>query len=499
MHVRLVNVIAMSLTVLFLGTPALDAQRVDRQESDMGRLIAAMLGDTPLVTDLRSLTQEIGGRPTASAANRDAVFWGVERFREAGVAVSREAFTMPRRWLERSATAEVRGDGISFPARMAAMPFSAATARGGVTAPLIGVGFGTDDDFARAGASVRGAFILVATPELLDVDGLFREYGEAYLTERRAVDAGARGVIYMGSRAEGVLYRHNSSLLGDLARPMAIMDRGPATRAFALLSAGRSLTLTLNLDLDTGGPYESHNVIAEIRGSTRADEIVVVGAHIDSWDLGGGALDNGANVALVIDVARQMQRLGIRPERTIRFALWNGEEEGLQGSAAYTRTHERELDRHVMAMSFDIGCGLINGFFTGGRPEVLAGLEHRLGPIRGLGPFTNLDVPIVGTDNFDFMMHGVANLVGNQEPATYGPNYHASTDQFDQCDVRTLRLNAAIVAAVTYGFATGPAPWRRQTRAEIDRLIASTDLEEQMRTFSVWAEWEDGRRGRQRR
>ncbi|MFV2008115.1 MAG: M28 family peptidase, partial [Longimicrobiales bacterium] len=368
-----------------------------------------------------------------------------------------------------------------------------------ITAPLVSVGFGTSDEFAQAGASVRGAFVLVATPELLDIEGLFREYGDAYLIERRAVDAGARGVIYMGSRAEGILYRHNSSLTGDLARPMAIMDRGPATRALSLLNAGRSLTLRLELDLEVGGPYESHNVIAEIRGSTRADEIVLVGAHIDSWDLGGGALDNGANVALVIDVARQMQRLGIQPERTIRFALWNGEEEGLLGSAAYTRSHEGELDRHVMAMSFDIGCGLITGFFTGGRPEVLAGLEHRLGPIRGLGPFTNIDVPIVGTDNFDFMINGVANLMGNQEPATYGPNYHASSDQFGQCDVRTLRLNAAIVAAVTYGFATGRAPWRRQTRAEIDRLIASTDLEQQMRTFNVWEEWEDGRRGRQRR
>ena len=498
MHVRFFALVV-SGVVLFLSPSILNAQSVGRQESEVGRLIAAMLGDTPLVTDLMSLTQEIGGRATGSAANRDAVFWGVERFREAGVSVSRDAFTMPGLWLERSASGEVRGDGVSFPARMAAMPFSTNTPRGGITAPLISVGEGTDDDFARVGASARGSFVLVSTPELLDVDGLFREYGDAYDIERRAVDAGVRGVIYMGSRAEGVLHRHNASLLGNLARPMAIMDRGPATRALALLNGGRSLTLALNLDLETGGPYESHNVIGEIRGTSRANEIVVVGAHIDSWDLGGGALDNGANVALVIDIARQMQRLGIRPERTVRFALWNGEEQGFYGSAAYTADHARELDRHVMAMSFDIGCGLINGFFSGGRPEVLAGLERRLGPVRGLGPFTNLDVPIVGTDNFDFMMHGVGNLVGNQEPATYGPNYHASSDQFEQCDVRTLRLNAAIVAAVTYGFATGPVPWRRQTRGEIDRLIAGSDLEQQMRMFNVWDDWEEGRRGRQNR
>ncbi|MEE8148746.1 MAG: M28 family peptidase [Longimicrobiales bacterium] len=498
MYARMTPLAVVTAVVLFAGTPSLRAQSPERQESDIGRLIAAMLGDTPLVRDLMSLTQEIGGRATGSPANREAVFWAVERFREAGLPVAREAFTMPSLWLERSASGVVRGEGVSFPARMAAMPFSTATPRGGVTAPLVSVGSGSEDEFARVGAGARGAFLLVATSELLDIEGLFLEYSDAYAIERRAVSAGARGVIYMGSRAEGILHRHNSSLLGGLARPMAIMDRGPATRALALLNAGRSLTLTLDLDLETGSSYESHNVIGEIRGATRPDEIVVVGAHLDSWDLGGGALDNGANVALVIDVARQMRRLGIRPARTIRFALWNGEEQGLRGSAGYAQTHEDELDRHVMAMSFDIGCGLINGFFTGGRPEVLAGLEHRLAPVRGLGPFTNIDVPIVGTDNFDFMMHGVANLVGNQEPATYGPNYHASSDQFEECDVRTLRLNAAIVAAVTYGFATGEVSWRRQSRAEIERLIAETDLEEQMRTFSVWAEWEDGSRGRQR-
>jgi Zn-dependent M28 family amino/carboxypeptidase len=201
---------------------------------------------------------------------------------------------------------------------------------------------------------------------------------------------------------------------------------------------------------------------------------------------------------MLIDVARQMHRLGIRPRRTIRFALWNGEEQGMNGSFGYTRTHAAELDRHVMAAAFDIGCGKINGFFTGGRPEIMAAVDRTLDPVRGLGPFTQLDVPVVGTDNFDFMLQGVANLIANQEAASYGPNYHARSDTYDKCDIQQLRLNAAVAAALTLGLANGDVTWTRQTRAKVEDLMHRTDLEQQMRTFALWNEWAAGTRGRQR-
>jgi hypothetical protein len=489
------------LAVLCLAAPfsePLPAQTVPSPDTDVALLVAAMLGDTPLVDDLRALTREIGGRATGSPANARSVDWGVERFRAAGVRAASESFTMPERWLERSAAATIRGDGLSFEVDAAAMPFSTATPPEGVSAPLIDLGFGTEDDFARVGTAARDAFLLVETHPLEDIDGLFREYAEAYEIELRAAAVGARGVAYMGSRAPGNLYRHNSSLRGSDARPMVILERTGARRALDLIRGGHDLALTVRLDLDVGGPYESFNVIAEIPGADRAEQVVVIGAHLDSWDIGEGALDNGANVAIVIDLARQMRRLGIRPARTIRFALWNGEEQGLNGSWGYVKTHASELDGHVMAMSLDIGCGLINGFFTGGRPEVMARVESSLEPVRGLGPFTQIDVPIVGTDNYDFMMEGVANLVGNHEPATYGPNYHAMTDRFEACDTRSVRLNGAIAAAVVLGFANGEATWGRQSRAEVERLIATTDLESQMRNFNVWEEWASGERGRRR-
>ncbi|HEX2092372.1 MAG TPA: M28 family peptidase [Longimicrobiaceae bacterium] len=465
---------------------------------EVERLVGAFLHDTPLVRDLQSLVDEVGGRATGSEANRRAVEWALARFREAGVDARTEAFTMPTLWLERSASAAVRGEGVAFAPRVASMPYSAPTPRGGVTAPLLDAGFGTEADFRRLGDRVRGAFLLVETRELRDIEGLFREYAEAFEIEQRAFAAGVAGVVYTGSRPNNLLYRHNVSIGPKNTRPMLVMERDGALRALRLLRTGKALALTADLDIQTGPAYPSHNVIGEIRGATRPEEVVVMGAHLDSWDLGGGALDNGANVALMIDVARQMKRLGIRPARTLRFILWNGEEQGLHGSWGYTRAHAAELDRHVMASSFDIGCGRITGFFTGGRPEVAAATDRALEPVRGLGPFVQVDVPIVGTDNFDFMMEGVANLVANQEPALYGPNYHARSDEFDKCDSQQLRLNAAIAAALAYGFANGEVGWSRQTRAQIEALVRSTDLEQQMRSFNVWEDWAAGRRGRTR-
>jgi hypothetical protein len=466
------------------------------QSDDVDRLVGALLGDTPLEEDLRELTDEIGGRPTGSDANVASVDWALERFREAGIRVKRESFPMPELWLEKAASAEVRGDGIRFTAPVAAMPFSVGTPPGGIAAPLVDAGRGTDEDLAALGETARDAFVLVETEELKDIPGLFTEYVNAAVIEKRAFAMGVKGVIYMGSRPHGVLHRHNASLGPDNAHPMLVMDRVAAGRAMRLLREGHELTVQVKLEIQAGGQYESYNVIGEIQGSAPREEFVLIGAHLDSWGLGTGALDNGCNVAMVIDIARQMERLGIRPRRTIRFALFNGEEQGLHGSWGYVQTHAAELGRHVMASSYDTGSGRIGGFITGGHSEMLAAVDVALKPVEGLGPFSHHDIPIVGTDNYDFMMEGIGNLVADQASANYGPNYHATTDTFDKVDLQQLRLNAAIAAAVTLGFAGMDVDWERWDRSRIQVLIDSTDLADQMRTFGMMAGWESKERGR---
>ena len=148
-----------------------------------------------------------------------------------------------------------------------------------------------------------------------------------------------------------------------------------------------------------------------------------------------------------------------------------------------------------MASSYDIGTGRITGYFTGGRADMLPVLDRALAPVTSLGPFTQVNVPIVGTDNYDFMMQGVPNLVANQESANYGPNYHARSDEFGRADLRQLRLNAAIAAATTWGFATLDFSLPRQTAGQVDSLVRNTDLADQMKSFNVYDAWAAGKRG----
>jgi carboxypeptidase Q len=469
--------------------------QVVSQTSEVDSLVAAMLKQTPLQEDLRQLCDEIGGRPTGSKANLEAVEWAMKKFKEAGVIAKKEKFTMPKSWLERSTEAVISGD-VSFTVDAAAMPFSTATPETGLKAPLIDVGFGTEEDFTRVGDKAKDAFVFIETRELLDIDGLFREYEEAGKIEKRAFAAGAAGVVYMSSRPKGILYRHNASLGPDNKHPMLVLERTRAWRVLRLLRAGKKLFLTAKIDIESNGEYESFNVIGEIPGTEKPNEFVVIGAHLDSWDLGTGAIDNGCNAVMLIDIARQMKHLNIKPKRTIRFTLWNGEEQGMGGSWQYTQTHAHELDGHIMACSIDTGCGRILGFFTNGREELVESVNQALKPVQGLGPFQQFNVPLVGTDNFDFMMQGIGNLVANQAPVDYGPNYHAESDTFDKVDFNQLKLNAAITAALTYGFATMDVTWKRQTRDEIQNLINTTDLKRQMEMFGLYKSWLDGTRGR---
>ena len=484
-------------TSLYVGSLALllGTASAAMAEDDMDRLIAALLGDTPVVQDLHELTDEIGGRVTGSPANRKAVAWAAAKFRQAEVAVVTEDFEMPYAWQEKLVTASVSGD-ISFTANVIAKPFS--TSAHALEAPLLDGGLGTAADFERLGDTVDGAWVLIETPVLDDVaglSGLFAEYIDAAAIEPRAFAAGAAGVVFMSSRPKNLVYRHNASAGGVNEHPLLVMEREHAKRALRLLRAGHGLSLTATIGIDGGSSYTATNVIGEIRGSSRPDEIVLFGAHLDSHDLGTGALDNGVNVVMLINIARQITRLQLQPARTIRFALWNGEEQGLVGSWKYTEQHDAELDNHIVATSFDIGSGRTTGFFTGGRPALATLVDEYLQPVSGLGPFSHADIPVVGTDNFDFMVEGVPNLIALQSDANYASNYHAESDTFDKVDQQQLRLNSAIAAAVIWGFANDAKRLPRHSHAEVQDLIDNTELEQQMRSFAVWDGWADGIRG----
>ena len=461
-------------------------------------IIGRALAPSPLAEDLRHLTDDIGGRVSGSPAMRRAVDWALAAFHDAGVTARSESFTQPITWAEGPTRLEIAGSG-AFAVSLVSVGWSAPTAPGGVDADLVYVGDGTPADFGLAADRVRGAIVLVGAAVTESWADLFNEYDRTGPIIQRALDGGAKAILWTSARDRRLLYRHSDSIDGELsALPMAIVGREDALRlARQATDATTPLRLHLSIPNAIGGPVEEHNVVAEIRGRELPDEYVVLGAHLDSWDLGTGALDNGCNAALVIAAARAIQQSGLRPRRTLRFVLFSGEEVGMLGSRAYVQRHRAELDRTRAMIAIDGGVGRITGWNLAGRNDVMASLAKALRPLESFDASRlSLDGDL-GTDNVDFMLEGVPTLVANQEPATYMQNYHAASDTFDKVDLRQLSQHVAISALALYGIADLPTPLgQRLTRAELDALLERTGLAKQMQAEGLWPAWVAGSRGR---
>jgi len=393
----------------------LAAGLVSAQTNDAPRrLVARSLGDTPIFDDLKELCDGIGGRPTGSPAASKAIEWGANKFQAAGLQAALERFTIPDLWLPVSAEAAAIGPQ-QFPIRLAAAPFTASTA-GAIEARLVDAGEGSEADFAKLGTRAKGAIALIHSREMKTFDDLFAEYVRNSSLIAAAKKAGVAAMLLESTRPRGLLYRHPLSFDGSLVPiPAAIVSREHGER-LARLAEKSEVRVRLNLQNKLAGEYESQNVVAEIRGREKPDEVVLIGAHLDSWDLGTGAEDNGVNVALVLDVARGFRQLGLVPRRTVRFVLFTGEEQGMWGSRRYVERHRGELDKIAATMTFDTGSGRLMGFYLNGREDLRGPVNEALGAVSGLGAGDHLIDAIDGTDNFDFLLSGVPNLVGIQDP-----------------------------------------------------------------------------------
>lgn len=462
-------------------------------------MIQRALGPSPLEENLRYLTDTIGGRVTGSPEADRAVSWAVEAFRHAGVdEVHAEPFTIPVGWSEGNTHAEVLSPA-AFPLRLVSTGWSPPTPDGGITTGVVDVGDGDDAGFKKAGADASGAIVLVHTKILATWDDLANEYLIDAPIIERAKAAGAAAIFWMSSRPNLLLYRHMSSSDGQLEPvAQAIVAREDAERVARFLASGQKVRVHFEMPNHVSGPVEAENVVAEIRGREKPDEHVLLGAHLDSWDLGTGALDDGCNAAMLIDAARVIHASGSVPRRSIRFVLFTGEEQWMLGSRAYVTTHGAELDNVAAAVIFDAGDGPITGYSLGGRKDTLAAVRAALDPVRPLGVKDFTFDAGVDTDNFDFLLQGIPTLVANQDAANYILNYHAASDTFDKVDIAQLKHNAAIAAVTAYALADaetriGP----RLTRPDIEQLMKETNLGRDMKTEGLWPAWENGGRGRQ--
>lgn len=462
-------------------------------------IIKNALGPSPLEANLRTLTDEIGGRVTGSPAADKAVDWAVEAFRHAGVdEVLTENFTLPAGWAEGHTRISVLSPA-PFPVHVVSIGWSPATPEGGLTANVVDIGAGQASDFKHAGESAKGAILLVHTDLLKTWDDLFNEYLYEPAVEQRAIDAGAAAILWISTRPYLLLYRHIFSQDGMIDRlPQAVVAREDALRIARFIAAGQAVKITLDMPNKISGQTASENVVAEIRGSEKPDEFVILAAHLDSWELGTGALDNGCNAAMVIDAARAIHESGAIPKRSIRFVLFTGEEQGMLGSWAYALAHRTELDKMDAAVVFDSGDGRTTGYTLSGRKDIEKALDESLKPLSTFAPLKNTTDAEIGTDNFDFLLEGIPTLIANQDPDDYMMNYHASSDTFDKVDFAELKKNEAIAAVTTYAVADMPNRLGvRQTRSQIERLMKETGMEKQMKDMGLWQMWTDGKRGRQ--
>jgi carboxypeptidase Q len=220
-----------------------------------------------------------------------------------------------------------------------------------------------------------------------------------------------------------------------------LMKRGP-------------VEVELNIQNSVGDkPEEVYNTVAEIRGSDKVDEFVVLGAHLDSWDLGTGTTDNGTGSMVVLEAARALEKLGLHPRRTIRFALFSGEEQGLNGSRAYVAAHGTDLPKISAALIHDTGTGRVISISLMRNYQAAEIMEKVVAP---LGLLELSQRWMTGSDHASFEQAGVPGFFCVQDAAQYFETHHSQADTFDQAHEADLVEGAQVMAAVAYNIAQLP-------------------------------------------
>ena len=478
---------------------------------DASRIIQVALQSSSLESNLRRLTDEVGGRVPGTPAMQRAIEWGVQVFTTAGAdSVHTEEFTIPRSWAEGATEMTVSATGTALDPKLLQIPkvefrvrcvsIAWAPALAAVKhVPIVDVGNGSAADFAKAG-DISGKILLVHSVVLKTWDDLFAEYSLAPPVIAAAVKGKAIAVAFIATREHDILYRHTNSAEGEIDRiPQVLVAREDGERIGRLLASGHPVWADLSIPNRIGGPIKTANVVGEIKGSERPEEFVILGAHLDSWELGTGALDNGCNAALVADALRAIKASGWKPRRSIRFVLFSGEEEGLLGSRAYATAHRSELDTAAGVIIWDSGTGKTTGFADGGRKDVLDTAKRVITPLQQFG-LTEMKTDMEwGTDHFDFMLEGVPTFVADQDEANYLENYHAVSDTYDKVDFAQLKKHVAEAAEFSFALANLPEKiGPRLTRSQIEASLRENHGDDMLKSSGLWEAWESGHLGRQK-
>ncbi|HKP73097.1 MAG TPA: M20/M25/M40 family metallo-hydrolase, partial [Pyrinomonadaceae bacterium] len=352
---KLFRPLSLSL-ILLLSSADARAQQSAELQQNAARLAGEITVNSRAMEYLQNLSDKFGGRLTGSPAYNRAAEWAADQFRAAGVKdVRLEPFQIDSAWSRGASSARMIAP-MERPLHLESLGWAPSTPPNGVRGEVFLLPDISRDYIRKNSDKLKGRVVMLDLSALLK-DGGYDAFGRLIAAQQLLKDAGAAAVVIGSNEPNNVLNAFNLNW-GAIISPLPIAQVGmeDAKLIQRLLPQG-AVTVEFQYQNATGAATEVNNVVAEIRGRERPDEWIIIGAHLDSWDYGTGAQDNGTGCAMVLEAARAIAALPTPPRRSIRFALWGGEEQGLLGSAAYVRAHAKELKDCVAALNTDNGAG----------------------------------------------------------------------------------------------------------------------------------------------
>jgi carboxypeptidase Q len=437
------------------GAPARSAIAREYGET-AGKIIAAARADRAATYGrLAHLTDRIGARLSGSAALDRAIAWAAETMKADGHEVRTEPVMVPH-WVRGTERAAITAP-IERPLVVLGLGGTVPTPKGGLTAPVVVVR--SWDELAQKAERIKGAIVLYDVAMRAWDEEHGSGYGEAAQFRgrgpSRAAQHGAVGVLVRSVTAHSLRTPHTGSLRYDPAQPkvpsaaVTVED----SMLIARLAEQGPVTVRMQLESQELPDAPSANVIGELRGRERPDEVVVIGAHIDSWDVGQGAHDDGAGCVQMMQALTLLRKLKLTPRRTIRVVLWTNEENGLAGARAYAKAHEGELGKTVLAVEADAGGFAPRGFSVEVKPELAPRALPRVSEIaallREVGPI-KVSAGGSGADLIPLIPAGVPGLGIVTAGKHYFDYHHTEADTLDKVDPVELAEGVAAIAVLAY-------------------------------------------------
>jgi Zn-dependent M28 family amino/carboxypeptidase len=434
----------------------------------MARLRDAAMSDPYALTELRHLTDNIGPRIAGSPQAQAAVEYVAAEMRALGADVQLEKTTVPH-WVR----GEETGALVAWPGMTAgttqkivltALGSSVATPAQGLNAEVVVVN-SFDDVKALPPGAVKGKILLFNEhfdKRLAAQGNGLAAYGEAVIYRGAApsvaASLGASAVLVRSVGGADFRLPHTGMTYyaPDIEKIPAAAVTAEDADLLANLAQQGPVKMRLILTPQTLPPVTSYNVIADWKGTEHPEQVVIVSGHLDSWDLGTGAIDDGAGITVSMQAIHLLQKLGIHPKRTVRFIAWMDEEQGGEGAQTYAVEHAASLADHIGALESDLGSDHPDGITYAGKPELadyLKPVAHVLDPI---GASTLTASEDAGEDVG--FLKGVPGFTPTQDSRFYFNYHHTAADTFDKVDPKLLSENAAVMAVVAYALADAATP-----------------------------------------